>query len=51
MTMRVAVCASGGGSNLQALLDDLTEGAPARVVSSRRQRSQNARVPATVAAS
>ena len=32
MTMRVAVCVSGGGSNLQALLDALPEGAPARVV-------------------
>jgi formyltetrahydrofolate-dependent phosphoribosylglycinamide formyltransferase len=30
--MRVAVCVSGGGSNLQALLDALPEGAPARVV-------------------
>lgn len=32
VTMRVAVCVSGGGSNLQALLDALPEGAPARVV-------------------
>ena len=30
--MRVAVCVSGGGSNLQALLDALPEKAPARVV-------------------
>lgn len=30
--MRVAVFASGGGSNLQALLDDLGDAAPARVV-------------------
>lgn len=32
MAYRVAVCASGGGSNLQALLDRLTGEAPARVV-------------------
>lgn len=31
MTMRVAVCVSGGGSNLQALLDALPAGAPAEV--------------------
>ena len=30
--MRVAACVSGGGSNLQALLDALPRGAPARVV-------------------
>jgi formyltetrahydrofolate-dependent phosphoribosylglycinamide formyltransferase len=30
--MRVAVCVSGGGSNLQALLDALPKGAPAQVV-------------------
>lgn len=32
MTLRVAVCVSGGGSNLQALLDALPVGAPAQVV-------------------
>jgi formyltetrahydrofolate-dependent phosphoribosylglycinamide formyltransferase len=32
MSYRVAVCVSGGGSNLQALLDQLQGAAPARVV-------------------
>lgn len=32
MPYRVAVCASGGGSNLQALLDRLGSGAPAMIV-------------------
>jgi formyltetrahydrofolate-dependent phosphoribosylglycinamide formyltransferase len=32
MSFRVAVCVSGGGSNLQALLDRLQGAAPARVV-------------------
>ncbi len=56
--MRVAVCASGGGSNLQALLDALPEGAPARVVlvlsdrgdAGALERARRAGVPAEVLA-
>jgi len=56
MTYRVAVCASGGGSNLQALLDRLQADAPARValVLSNRgdagalERARKAGVPAEV---
>lgn len=58
MTYRVAVCASGGGSNLQALLDRLQGEAPARVVlvlSNRGEagaldRARTAGVPAEVLA-
>jgi formyltetrahydrofolate-dependent phosphoribosylglycinamide formyltransferase len=56
--MRVAVCASGGGSNLQALLDALPAGAPARVVlvlsdrgdAGALERARRAGVPAEVLA-
>lgn len=56
MAYRVAVCVSGGGSNLQALLDRLQEDAPARVVlvlSNRAEagaleRARKAGVPAEV---
>ncbi len=56
--MRVAVCASGGGSNLQALLDALPDGAPARVVlvlsdrgdAGALERARRAGVPAEVLA-
>jgi phosphoribosylglycinamide formyltransferase-1 len=56
MSYRVAVCVSGGGSNLQALLDRLQGDAPARVVlvlSNRAdagglERARKAGVPAEV---
>ena len=56
MSYRVAVCISGGGSNLQALLDRLQGEAPARVVlvlSNRAdaaglERARGAGVPAEV---
>lgn len=56
MSYRVAVCVSGGGSNLQALLDRLQGEAPARVVlvlSNRAdagglERARHAGVPAEV---
>ena len=56
--MRVAVCVSGGGSNLQALLDALPEGAPARVVlvlgdraeAGGLERARHAGIPAEVLA-
>ena len=56
MSYRVAVCVSGGGSNLQALLDQLQGDAPARVVlvlSNRAEaggleRARRAGVPAEV---
>ncbi len=58
MSYRVAVCVSGGGSNLQALLDQLQGDAPARVVlvlSNRAEaggleRARRAGVPAEVLA-
>lgn len=58
MTYRVAVCASGGGSNLQALLDRLQGEAPARVVlvlsnlgeAGALERARKAGVPAEVLA-
>ena len=58
MSYRVAVCVSGGGSNLQALLDRLQGEAPARValVLSNRadagglDRARRAGVPAEVLA-
>jgi formyltetrahydrofolate-dependent phosphoribosylglycinamide formyltransferase len=58
MSYRVAVCVSGGGSNLQALLDRLQGEAPARVVlvlSNRAdagglERARQAGVPAEVLA-
>lgn len=58
MTYRVAVCASGGGSNLQALLDRLQGEVPARValvLSNRNdagalERARRAGVPAEVLA-
>ncbi len=58
MSYRVAVCVSGGGSNLQALLDRLQDEAPARVVlvlSNRAdagglERARRAGVPAEVLA-
>ncbi len=58
MTMRVAVAVSGGGSNLQALLDALGAGAPAIVVlvlSNRKEaggleRARKQGVPAVVLA-
>lgn len=58
MSYRVAVCVSGGGSNLQALLDRLQGEAPARVVlalSNRTdagglERARRAGVPAEVLA-
>jgi len=58
MSYRVAVCVSGGGSNLQALLDRLQGGEPARVVlvlSNRAdagglERARQAGVPAEVLA-
>ena len=58
MTYRIAVCVSGGGSNLQALLDRLREDTTARVVlvlSDRREaggleRARQAGIPAEVLA-
>lgn len=58
MTYRIAVCVSGGGSNLQALLDRLRDEAPARValvLSDRAEaggleRARKAGVPAEVLA-